>query len=351
MAVFALYNVLFNERPPGTGRHINLLIKGYQLKGFLLKILILYMIVKSRLTFTFCMLLMWASPTIIFAQKLNPKENSDPSKRVSIAPESVFKMFREAGMKPVNHKLTPAENKKVSNAFALLPPLHQRILKQHLQSVSFMDNMPKTALTSPVDSGSATKMFNITFRASLLSENISQWATWKEKTCYKQEADSNYSVRVEGGDMDAIVYVLMHEATHIVDVVTGITPHPTEATAVVEPTTFTKNIWRLMNVPAEPHIDSLLEQTRFRSGKLVPISLAPDVYAKLAKTPFPSLYGMAAWSEDIAELATIYHLTAKLSQPFYIVVTKDNVELDKFEPMKNVLVKPRLAQLSAFYNE
>ena len=151
--------------------------------------------------------------------------------------------------------------------------------------------------------------------------------------------------------MDGIIYVLMHEATHIIDVVTDITPHQTEANAVVEPTTFTKNVWRMMNVPADPYIDSLLEQTRFRSGKPVPIRLAPEVYAKLAKTPFASLYGMAAWSEDIAELATIYHLTTKLSQPFYIVVTKVNVELARFEPMKNVLVKPRLAQLSAFYNE
>lgn len=259
------------------------------------------------------MLLTWCFPTIVFAQNLNSKGNSDPAERVRIAPESVFKSFREAGMKPVNHKLTPAESKKVRNAFALLPPLHQRILKKHLQSISFMDNMPNTALTSPVDTGNATKMFNITFRAGLLDENISQWATWKEKTCYQKEADSSYSVRVEGGDMDAIIYVLMHEATHIVDVITEITPHPTEANAVVEPTTFTKNVWRMMNVPADPYIDSLLEQTRFRSGKPVPIRLAPEVYAKLAKTPFASSYGMAAWSEDIAELATIYHLTTKLS--------------------------------------
>ena len=287
--------------------------------------------------------------TFTFAQKLDYSLRKDPSQRIQIAPESVFKSFREAGMKPVNHTLTPTEKEKVNHAFTLLPPLHQRILKQHLQSISFMDNMPNTALTSPVDKSGATKMFNITFRASLLDEDISQWATWKENTCFKQEADSNYSVRVEGGKMDGIIYVLLHEATHIVDVVTGITPHPEDANAIVEPTPFTKDIWRLMNKPADPYIDSLLEQTRFRSGKPVPISLAPDVYSQLSKTPFPSLYAMAAWSEDIAELATIYHLTNKLNQPFYIVVTKNNVELARFEPMKNALVSQRLDQLSTFY--
>jgi len=178
--------------------------------------------------------------TFTFAQKSHTSLQNDPSQRIHIAPESVFKMFREAGTKPANHILTPAEKEKLNKAFAHLPPLHQRILKKHLLSISFMDNMPNTALTSPVDTGGKTKMFNITFRAGLLGENISQWATWKENTCFKQEADSNFRIRVEGGEMDAIIYVLMHEATHIVDVVMNITPHPAGASAVVEPTPFTK---------------------------------------------------------------------------------------------------------------
>lgn len=286
---------------------------------------------------------------LTFAQKAHPHLKNDASQRIQAAPKSVFISFRNTGMMPVNHKLTSVEIEKVNHAFALLTPLHQRILKQHLQSISFMDNMPNTALTSKVNTGGATKMFNITFRASLLDENISQWATWKENTCFQQEADSSYRVRVDGGNMDAIIYVLMHEATHIVDAVLNINPHPAEANAVVKPTLFMKDVWRMMNVPAETYIDSLLEQTRFRSGKLVPISLAPEVYSKLSKTPFPSLYAMAACFEDIAEMATIYHLTAKLHQPFYIIVTKNNVELARFEPIKNPIVTQRFDQLAAFY--
>jgi hypothetical protein len=252
-------------------------------------------------------------------------------------------------MKPVNRNLTPAQKEKVRNAFALLPPLHQQILKQHLQSISFMDHMPNTALTSPVDSGGVPKLFNITFRAGLLDETISEWASWKENTCFKWAEGADYHVRIEGGNMDAIIYVLLHEATHIVDAVINITPHPAEKDTVIEPTPFTKDVWRTMNVPNDQYVDSLLEKNRFRSGKALPISLAPEVYRKLAQTPYPSLYAMAAWSEDIAELATIYHLTTQLNQPFYVVVTKDEVELARFEPMKNALVKQRLNQLATFY--
>lgn len=287
--------------------------------------------------------------TVTLAQKAGSSLEKDPGQRIQIAPESVFKSFREAGMKPVNHELTPAEKKKVYNAFLTLPPLYQRILKQHLQSISFMDKMPNTALTSPVDTSGETKMFNITFRASLLEETISEWATWKENTCFTGTDSADYKIRVEGGNMDAIVYVLMHEATHVVDAVMELTPHPAERNAAVKPTSFTKAVWNKMTVPDDQYLDSLLEQMRFRSGKARPISLAPEAYRKLAQTPFPSLYAMAAWFEDIAELATIYHLTAKLNQPFLVVVSKANVELARFEPMKNDLVKKRLDQLAIFY--
>ncbi|WP_229364518.1 hypothetical protein [Fibrella aestuarina] len=285
----------------------------------------------------------------MLAQKVAATYENDPAERIRVASEAIVNKFRAAGMNPVDHKLTPAQKEKVSRAFALLPPLHRQLLKQHLHSISFMDNMPNTALTSPVDTSGLSRQFTITFRAGLLDETIADWASAKENTCFKQADEPRYNVRVEGGNMDAIVYVLMHEATHIVDAVKEITPHVDEPTSVVKPTRFTKGIWRLMNVPAGTYLDSLLEQTRFRSGKTVPISAAPAVYRTLSKTPFPSLYAMAAWFEDIAELATIYHLTTRLNQPFYVTVTKDDVEVARFEPMKNPLVKQRLAQLATFY--
>ncbi|MEZ0612067.1 hypothetical protein ACAW74_26395 [Fibrella sp. WM1] len=294
------------------------------------------------------MITLWFSEFTL-AQKVDATYENDPAERIQVAPEAIFTKFREAGMNPVDHKLTPAQKQKVSRAFALLPPLHRQLLKRHLHSISFMDNMPNTALTSPVDAGGLPRQFTITFRAGLLDETISEWASAKENTCFKQVDKARYTVRVEGGNMDAIVYVLMHEATHIVDAVKAITPRVDASTSVVEPTRFTKDIWRLMNVPADTYLDSLLEQTRFRSGKTVPVSVAPEVYRKLSKTPFPSLYATAAWSEDIAELATIYHLTTRLNQPFQVIVTKDNVEVARFEPMKNSLVKQRLGQLAAFY--
>jgi len=286
-----------------------------------------------------------------YAQVLGDQQERNLEKRVFPAPESIFKMFQKAGMDPANHELTEMEQEKVEKAFSILPPLHQRILKKHLHSISFMDNMPNTAITSPVEIPGATEMFNITFRAGILNESISEWATTKENTCFDRSANTEFEVIIHAGDLDAIQYVLLHEATHVIDAVLNFTPHVEESDALVEPTPFTQDVWHKMNVPVDAFVNPLLETTRFRSGKAIAIASAPEVYKALEQTPYVSLYGMASWFEDFAEFVTIYHLTNKMNQPYSIVVKKNNIEVRNFEPMKNELVQKRWKEISRLYEE
>lgn len=281
------------------------------------------------------------------AQTIKHDENSFYKDKVMKAPESVFEKFIEAGMQPTNHELTATEQAKVDKAFAILPPLYKKILKKHLLSISFMDNMPNTALTSTLETTDSTKLFNITFRAGILNETISEWATWKEKSAFDNSSNPTMEIQIDAGELDAIQYVLLHEATHVVDAVLEFTPHGEEVDSLVIHTTFTKNVWRLFNKPQ--FTNPILENTRFRSGKIQPIASAPNIYHALKQTPFPSLYSMASWYEDAAELITIYHLTQKLNQLFVIIVKDKGRILAKFEPMKNKLVKRRVKKLGFLY--
>lgn len=287
--------------------------------------------------------------TSLFAQKKVNDETNFYENRIAIAPETVFKKFFDAGMNPTNHELTDIEQEKIAKAFSLLPPLHVKILKENLHSISFMDNMPNTALTSPVISADSIKKFNITFRAGILNETISEWATWKEKSLYDTSANPTFEVQIDAGNLDAFVYVLLHEATHVVDAVLKLTPNAEEDENLVQHTSYTKNIWRLFNSPRAKFTNPILEKTRFRSGKVQSITSAKEIYNELEKTPFVSLYGMASWYEDIAELVTIYHLTNKLNQPFVVYIKENGQIMSKFEPMKNKLVKKRLKQLEFLY--
>jgi len=85
--------------------------------------------------------------------------------------------------------------------------------------------MPNTALTSPVETNDSVKMFNITFRAEILKQTISEWTTWKENTCYIKSQNNEYQIMIDAANLDAIVYVLLHESTHVVDAALNINPH------------------------------------------------------------------------------------------------------------------------------
>ncbi|OIV39948.1 hypothetical protein [Flavobacterium johnsoniae] len=299
--------------------------------------------------FVYTFLCFFLTAMFINAQQVKNPNISALAERTGPAPESVFKKFRDAGMDPVEHKLTYLEREKLNNAFAILPPLHQKILKKHLHSISFMDNMPNTALTSPVETSDSVKMYNITFRAEILNQTISEWTTWKENSCYEKSTDSQYQVTIEAGNLDAIIYVLLHEATHVLDGVLNLTPHLNEKDVWEGSKAFTQNVWDKYNEPSENVINPLLETVLFRSGKPIEVSYAPEVYKAIQKTPFVSLYSTASWFEDLAEALTIYHLTEKMKQPYKVVVLKNGIQEVLYEPSKNKRVKKRQNQLQIFY--
>ena len=83
--------------------------------------------------------------------------------------------------------------------------------------------MPNTALTSTINPDDSFRLFDITFRAGILKQNLSEWITEKERTCF-DTTGSNISVSIEAGTLDAMTYVLLHETTHVVDGSLEITP-------------------------------------------------------------------------------------------------------------------------------
>jgi hypothetical protein len=154
---------------------------------------------------------------------LDPK--SPLESRMAHAAASVLGLFREAGRPdPKRHVLTVKERTQFNAVIRSLPPLHRRVLTGRLRSMSFLDGMPNTALTSTVNPNEPFRLFDITFNARILGENVSEWLTRKEATVF-DTAGSPVRVSFDAGNkVDALLYVLVHEATHIVDMAEGITP-------------------------------------------------------------------------------------------------------------------------------
>jgi hypothetical protein len=298
---------------------------------------------------------------------LDPK--SPLESRVGATPPWVLEMFRgAAGAAPTAHALTDAEQRKLSAAFAALPPLHRRVLGERLRSVSFLDGVPKTragalgrmprywpsALTSTVNPDEPYLLFDITIRATVLRQDVSEWLTEKERTCF-DAAGSPLRVAVEAGKLDAIVYVLLHEATHVVDSCLRITPaiqSGAKPAGGAPSSAFTEGVWSGRTTLSPRYSDPLLERVSFRAGgQTLAIDQADSVYAALRRTPFVSLYGSSNWHDDLAEYVTLYHLTEVLGQPYRIVIRKEGKESFAYEPMKSDIVRGRVGQMKRFYEE
>ena len=322
------------------------------------------------LTFTCILTVLSCATTKNFAQKIKAKApteelratqkqyhldpNSSWLSRVAKTPDDIIKMFIDAGISPTEHKLSTKEINIISQAFATLPPLHQQVLRQHLKSVSFLDNMPNTALTSPVTNNNGANLYHITFRAGILRQTISDWVTEKERTCYSG-GDSTISVSIQAGLLSALTYVLLHESTHVLD---GALQLMSTDTIAGKPRLskftagFSKGIWKNSNKHYWLFKDSTVVKNRFRpGGRLFVPNEATKVYEGLSQTPFVSLYSTASWHEDLAELLTVYHLTKRYKQPFRIVVRQYGKEIFQYEPMKSALVLKRISLLNCFYTK
>jgi hypothetical protein len=264
-------------------------------------------------------------------------------------------MFEElGGPAPTAHALTEGERRQLAAAFAALPPLHRRLLGERLRSVSFLDGMPNTALTSTINPNEPFRLFDITIRAAILHQTVSEWLTEKERTCF-DATGSPLRVSIEAGKRDALTYVLLHEGTHMIDASLGITSPLSfgEDPSRKAPTgAFMAGVWRERSIPAPPYHDPLRESVRFYvDGKTLAIDQAMAVYESLRRTPSASLYGSSNWYEDLAEYVALYHWTHVLKQPYRIVIRKEGKPVFVYEPMKSPLVRSRIDQMKRFYQK
>lgn len=265
------------------------------------------------------------------------------AEKLAPATEKVLKMFKEAGMNPRQHELTDTETKKVMAALDQLPPLHKKILKERLRYISFLDSMPNTALTSTVDNGDDAPFFDLTIRAEIIGQTVTEWINEKERTYYINDS-LGYSVSIDAGKLDAIFYVLLHETTHIVD---G-SLRQTKGSFV---SGMSNGVWTDRTTIAKPYHFPIIDSLYFRkSAHKLPMAQCLSLYKALAKTPFASLYSTSSHSEDLAEFVAISHFTQQLKQPFRITVKKDNAVVFVYEPMRSALVRKRLAKLKSIYD-
>ena len=281
------------------------------------------------------------------------------------------------GPEPTPHTLTDAERDQLHAAVAILPPRHRQILTERLHAFNFVDAMVVGGTVITLNDGEHDPLFDIAINASVFRQTASEWLTDKERSVFLA-SKLPLSVRIDvGPELDALAYVLLHEATHVVDQVEGITGLPDldwilkrvrsipqgwsdglpnnpfiDADPFLRPPrdNFLDGVWdRLWDL--EPrYVDPRRSRVEFYAPTgAIPADEMLAVYMSLATTPLASLYSGRNPLEDLAEFVTLYHLTEKMGRPYRIILGIEGIEILVFEPMSSPLIQSRFGAIRRFY--
>ncbi len=243
----------------------------------------------------------------------------------------------------------------ISEGFEILPPLTQKVLKERLIGIYFINNLLGSGLTDFVWDKNRKIYVIMFFNSRVFGKNISDWLTYKENTCFRND-NGNFKVVIDcGTNLNGFNYILIHESTHCVDYVNSVTPFVEPDLMSLKKTNrsgFTDNIWRDYYHPVKEFDFIYRKDITFygiNKGPRIDISNVMDVYSELMNSPFPSLYASQTWAEDFAETVTFYHLTCILKQPYKIRIFWGESLVSEYEPMKSQKVMQRFDNIKMFY--
>lgn len=280
------------------------------------------------------------------------------SARVSLPPDMVLHYLRNLDERPdyTGYSPTRDEIRALEKAISMLPPMSRSLMNSRLLGIYFIPDFMGSGFTEwVVDSRGDVYAFMV-LNTSVLKSNLSEILTAKERTCFIND-DPEYAIRINAGTRySGLLYIFLHESIHLVDYVKNITPHVDDSINEFQKkgiirTIFTSDIWESYN---KPRVKYSFTGRVFFYGIKKPklrISESPSVYRELAKSPFVSLYGSQSWAEDLADLATFYHITRILKQPYIIQVEKGPRTILSVQPMDSPEVRRRLSYLECIYRD
>ena len=281
-------------------------------------------------------------------------------KRIQPAPIFLLNFLKRADDREDYTSYLPSEKEYdlISNYLAMLPPLHKKILEERLIGIYFVNNLIGSGWADYVLAEDSALYLMLIINPRTLNVPLSKWLTYRENSCY---INSSTEVRVEvdcGKEFYGLMYVLLHETSHLVDYIVKYTPY-------VEPEllkirgyragnrSFVNGIWKEYNIPTNENDFSLRDKITFyglNNGPKLQIEAALAAYKQLADTCFVSLYGTQSWAEDFAELITFYHLTKNFQQPYIIHYYKNEKQIFNYSPMKSEKLQNRIKTLQSIYN-
>ncbi|OHD65109.1 MAG: hypothetical protein A2176_02525 [Spirochaetes bacterium RBG_13_51_14] len=271
-------------------------------------------------------------------------------------PDTVLKYLQKLDNRPDYRPVLPGRREMhiLKAALGLLPVRTRHVLQNRLLGIYCINDFTGNGLTEWVADERGTIHTFMVLNYSVFTKTVSELLTEKENTCFIKD-DPALDINIDCGTAySGLVYILLHESTHVVDYVTHITPYTDEAIKPImknrtAETDFTRNIWRGYSASIKQYYFSNKVSFYGIKPPAMRISEATAAYRDLCRSPFVSLYASQSWAEDLAELVTFYHISRVLKQPFIIHLRRGGKNMVSIRPLESSEVIKRLPLLDTFY--
>ncbi len=286
---------------------------------------------------------------------------SDLVSRIKPIPDSLLSMWKKWDGEESYSAYTPSAGEllMIERYISLLPLLLKRVSEERLVGIYFVNGFLGSGATDFVLDDDDEIYVYVIFNPDTLKTGISEWVTYRETTCFDFGENPSTRIAIDCGDeYTGFMYILLHEATHIVDYIDNLTPYLHRAlkrwglTKDQESTDFTSPVWQDFNQPLDRFKFESRDKVNFyglNKGPRLQAERSLSIYRDLSHSPFVSLYGSMNWAEDLAELVTWYHFTTVLKQPYEISVYQNDTKKQTFHPMQFPEVRRRFQSITMFY--
>jgi hypothetical protein len=250
------------------------------------------------------------------------------------------------------YTLSADERALVLRYLGLLPAGTRRVLEARLVGLYFVSGLIGTGYSDYVLDTAGQVYVVMAFNPACLSTDLGTWMSARERSAF---AGTDTLVTVDcGTGYTGFLYGILHESTHAVDYVEGLTPFvepDLEKIGLSPPArdrSFTTSAWRSYRLPRAREDFPLRNAIGFYGlpgTRRIQSSEASRVYDGLDRSPFVSLYGAQSWAEDLAESVTWYHYVSALGGTYAVTVAEGNGATRTMRPALRVEGRPGWATI------
>ncbi|MCL2067676.1 MAG: hypothetical protein FWG99_09465 [Treponema sp.] len=278
------------------------------------------------------------------------KINLPIEKRILPAPEIIISFLNEFDNVDnyASHELSDDERLLFMDYYDLLPETFKNIINEKVAGIYFIENFLGGGMTMPAFESNMNMYMVLFLNPEILNTNITEWINYRDNSIF-MDNKNEITLTVEcNTNHYALLTTLVHEACHIYDYYSFVTPYTDKIVMNVQntqnnyPTSFIQDIWLDYDRSIELYDYKNRRNVSFYDlGERTDKILSLELFTALSKTPFTSLYGAKNWAEDFAETFTWYYLKKYFDVDFITTLSDNENILIVYNPNENELVKRR----------